>query len=463
MHKVKRLYLLLVIIGSAFVFVACGGSKNGDDDYDAAVDMDADVDTDADVDADGDIDVDGAVDAGEDVDGEVDVCDTIADVRAAATGASNLDVDFKLCDVVVTYVAERIFFVQESSTGPAIQVYEQADWEPDVSVGDVISMQVNRVDEHQGNQQITARSALTVSSTGFDVASWVQDLSTGIEPSESLEAELVRISGATVTTVSGRNLTVSYGTASDVVIRVPDGSPFCVGAVFDITAPVTEWSPDSIHRVESYLPGDITGLDVAPCWEDNCDTIADVRAAATGASNLDVNFKLCDVVVTYVAERRFFLQEGPTGPAIQVYEQAGWVPDVTVGDVISLQVNRVNEYQGNQEISGRSALTVVSTGFDVPSWVQDLSAGIEPSESLEAELVRISGATVTDISGLNLTVSYGTALDVVIRVLDAAPFCVGAVFDITAPVTEWLPASLHRVQSYLPDDITNLDDSGCGP
>lgn len=91
----------------------------------------------------------------------------------------------------------------------------------------------------------------------------IQDLSSGTAPVANMESELVRVTGGTVTALAGDNLTVTYGTATGVALRVADPSPFCVGATFDVVAPVTDW--DGAWRIESFRAADFTRVDNTAC------------------------------------------------------------------------------------------------------------------------------------------------------------------------------------------------------
>jgi hypothetical protein len=123
-------------------------------------------------------------------------------------------------------------------------------------------------------------------------------------------------------------------------------------------------------------------------------------------------------------------------------------------------VTSLNSYHGMKEVNGHDPVVIGSHGNPISGFIQDLSSGTTPAESLESELVRVVHATVSSVSGLDLTIAYGTALNVLLRVTDSSPFCLGATFDVTAPVSEW-DGPTHRIQSFLAADFTNLDTSGC--
>jgi hypothetical protein len=192
-----------------------------------------------------------------------------------------------------------------------------------------------------------------------------------------------------------------------------------------------------------------------------CDTMAEVRAAAVGADNTPADLTLCGVLVTYVNTQGYFVQEGTSGPGIQVYEGSDWVADVAEGDTVTLHVTVLHEYEGNQEVNDHDPVTVEASGGAVTP--QDLSAGTVPSEDLEAELVHVTEATVTTAEGRDLTVSYGTATGVAVRlgVGMGGSFCVGTTFDVTAPVTERLSATHHRIEVFAESDLSSVDTTMC--
>jgi hypothetical protein len=186
-------------------------------------------------------------------------------------------------------------------------------------------------------------------------------------------------------------------------------------------------------------------------------TIADLRTEATGASNKAVNLEVCDVVVTYVSGNGYFIQKDATGPAIQVYEGSQWTADVAVGDVIDMRVTQVTSFNGQEEVSDHEAVVVKSQASDISGLIQALT--VPPSEDYESELVKITGGTIVTLNGNDGTISYGTATDVVLRAQNTAGLCVGATFDLLAPVSEFQAA--HRIQSFALTDFTNIDTTAC--
>lgn len=274
------------------LFLACGpagcNGSNGNGDADVDIDVDVDPDADAadaaDVEADGEAPPDVAedpdaetdpdvaedpdgVDAEEDVESDPDggeelpSCTTIVRLREMADGV----VDVNLCPALVTYVFWGGYFIQVDSEGPAIEVFEGSEWAPDVAVGDEISMHVTSLTTYHGVKEIDGHDPVTVLTTGNDISGLVQDLSSGVTPSEELESEIVRITGAAVADIDGRYLTISYATASGVNLTPIDSGALCLGATFSILAVVSEWEDDSIHFIRSFEGGDFYDVNTSMC------------------------------------------------------------------------------------------------------------------------------------------------------------------------------------------------------
>ena len=173
-----------------------------------------------------------------------------------------------------------------------------------------------------------------------------------------------------------------------------------------------------------------------------------------------VTATLCDVTVTYLYLNGYFVQEGPTGPGIEIFQVGTWTPDVAVGDRVDIPVTNVGNFHGTKEVDAHDAITVRSSGNPIDGLIQDLSAGTLPSEDLESEIVRVTNGTVTAIATLDVTVSYGTATGVTLRVDDSGPFCIGAIFDAVLIATEY--DAVYRIQSFVTADFTRLDTTMCG-
>ncbi|MBN2495125.1 MAG: lamin tail domain-containing protein [Deltaproteobacteria bacterium] len=190
---------------------------------------------------------------------------------------------------------------------------------------------------------------------------------------------------------------------------------------------------------------------------DCCDSMETLRGAAAGA----VDLQLCPARVTYAYAQGYFLQASATGPAVMVYEGADWTADVAVGDQVRMHVTELTDYNGLLEITAHDAVEVLSQGNPVDPWVQDLSGGTLPVENLESELVLVTGATITAVDGRDLTISYGTATDVLLHTnaTSALGYCAGATLDFRGPVGEY--SGVYQLRSYDDSDFANFDDSNC--
>ena len=196
-----------------------------------------------------------------------------------------------------------------------------------------------------------------------------------------------------------------------------------------------------------------SGGGVVPCNG----TIEQLRTEATGANKKPVDLEVCDVVVTYVLSTGYFIQKDPTGPAIQVFEGNSWTPNVAVGDVIDMRVTQVTHFNNQEEVSGHEPIVKKSSGTDITPLIQNLT--VAPTEDYESELVKITGGTIVTLNGKDGTINYGTATNVVLRAESTGTLCVGAKFDLLAPVSQY--QADHRLQSWALKDFSNIDTSGC--
>ena len=336
--------------------------------------------------------------------------------------------------------------------------YLGLDYSPVPNPGDTVGIHATTLAPYNGTEEVTAADGVVVHPGDGDVSDLIQDLSSGITPSEELESEIVTITGATVTSIAGGTATISYGTATGVELHPRMLGDLCVNATLDIRGVVIQWSPRGVHQIQTFKPTDITNLNTIACAAFTCQTIADVRAAAT----TDVDIRLCDVSITYVQPYGFYTQEVRTGPGLFFFMGTTWVPNVAPGDLLDARIRRLDSYNGNTQVASFE-YNIYSGDGDVSDLVQDLSEGLPPSEDLESELVKVTGATVTAITDTDLTISYGTASDVSMGVTSPGSLCVGATFDVLAVVTEWSPDTLHRIQSFAVADLSNIVDTACTP
>ncbi len=131
-----------------------------------------------------------------------------------------------------------------------------------------------------------------------------------------------------------------------------------------------------------------------------------VRAAPVSAS---LDLPVTDAVVTYLRpttggdKAGFFVQAGPTGPAMLVMvDPATLDPVPAIGDTVSFHVIEKAVYGSATEVMAVSSWAVTASGFDVTPWIQDLAAATDTITGLdayEAELVSIAGTIVGDFGG----------------------------------------------------------------
>lgn len=135
-----------------------------------------------------------------------------------------------------------------------------------MQVGDLITVHVTNVASFNGNKEIAAHDIEVLQSFGNNLSGLHQDLSDGIAPTEDLESELVRVVGATVAAIDFQEVTLAYGTSSDVRFMTDDSWPVCVGALLDITEAVVTEVASGTHQLESFdATADTANIDVSGC------------------------------------------------------------------------------------------------------------------------------------------------------------------------------------------------------
>jgi hypothetical protein len=135
--------------------------------------------------------------------------------------------------------------------------------------------------------------------------------------------------------------------------------------------------------------------------------IAAVRAQAVMANDTAVSpaLPIRSAVVTYVLpagvnDAGYFVQAGPTGPAIFI-NSGSTAPTVSVGDVVDLDVTRVNDNNDFLEVTGVMNVMTVRTGANVNALIQDVSTATDTVANVrayESERIRITG-TLADTGG----------------------------------------------------------------
>ena len=203
------------------------------------------------------------------------------------------------------------------------------------------------------------------------------------------------------------------------------------------------------------------------CVEGQC-VAQGACAASGGVANLKgcaeglVDVTLEGVVVTYVFEAGYFLQDVDGAAATEVYVgQDEWpYAAPAVGDVMTLHVTEYGNFKNQQEVTASDAPQITGNQ-DVEAMKLDISGGTVPAEDFESRVVKGSGLTVTTLGGQNGTISYGSAVDVPFRVDNPAGLCVGATFNLSAGVIVQYE-DIYRIQAFAAEtEIVNVDASGC--
>jgi len=184
---------------------------------------------------------------------------TLAELRACTEGA----LDVTLSGVTVTYVFAQGYFIQDA-TG-AMEVYVGYEWPYEApAVGDVIDLTISLFTDYENNQEVKGTAAPVKTGTATVTP---LDLSSGVLPSEDIEGRLVTITGCTLDDLGGQNGSLSYGSATDVVLRLDDGAGLCPGATFDLVRGLAVQYQD-IYRVQVFdAAADLANVSTATCLE----------------------------------------------------------------------------------------------------------------------------------------------------------------------------------------------------
>lgn len=223
-------------------------------------------------------------------------------IQAVRDAAEDVTLALPIEGAYVTYVRPDTgdpdgFFVQAEATGPAILVMvNPASLTPPPVVGDQVSFTVTMKDVYGQAEEITALENWAVTSSGNDVAAFIQDLSgasdllTGIE---AYESELATLSGTIAGTFggSGSGMVAAPFTSAGVttvdpnlLVRMPtalrDSLDLTQGCTFTVVAaPV--WRYNDRTQMTVYYPSDFTGIGCpAPTWVSAFPPAADAVSVA---------------------------------------------------------------------------------------------------------------------------------------------------------------------------------------
>jgi hypothetical protein len=192
--------------------------------------------------------------------------------------------------------------------------------------------------------------------------------------------------------------------------------------------------------------------------------LATLRACPQG--DFTPPFELTPVTVTYRYSEGFFVAD--QSAAIWIYTSASpdW-PLPELGQVITLSVEKLSEWEGTLEVTRAGAPSLVDdvglAGVAAVGLDLGLLDGAALGEEHEARRARAVGATVTTGAGTAWTLQAGGA-DHAWQVDEPGALCVGAQLELKAAVV-LQAGDDHRLQSYnLAADVTGLDTSACqGP
>jgi hypothetical protein len=186
-------------------------------------------------------------------------------------------------------------------------------------------------------------------------------------------------------------------------------------------------------------------------------TMTELRALPDGP----VNVALEPSRVTYLRNRNIHLQATTVGPAISMFVPAGVpLPMATIGNTIELHVTELTTFEGNKQITKATLVSNDDANTDVSGLIQTLVTA--PNEDLESELVKIARGTVVQIVPPNtfqIRLTSNATLELFSPVGAIVGLCVGATFDVTAVVTEFM--GRHEVTSVLATDYANVDRTAC--
>lgn len=176
-----------------------------------------------------------------------------------------------------------------------------------------------------------------------------------------------------------------------------------------------------------------------------------------------VDFYLEKQVVTYLFGQGFLLYDASISRGMMVYLNPNTVTKPKVGDLINLHVTKFATYNGQQEITGADALTVIGTG-DAAGANLSLNTISKDmvGEAYESRTVVGTGLKVKQLSGFDGVIVAGGAGDQVLRIDGASTLCVGATFDLKiGAITQF--GTSHRIHLLNgAADLGNINVGTCG-
>lgn len=201
-----------------------------------------------------------------------------------------------------------------------------------------------------------------------------------------------------------------------------------------------------------------------------CTSLSVLRASQypPGETVLSAPLALCQTLVTYAGSAGFFIQDSPTGAAIEVRTQAA-AP--MPGTYVSLNVVRLDKASDVLAIVEHSDLVVGPTGPSPASWAQtlgDASSELLPLGSeLADELVSLTGTIVWVSADMHLAqVALGTAgMTVFVQFDEASRVCTRGILTLYSGIVTYaaLPARWQIRSWHATDYSTTTTACGATP
>jgi MFS family permease len=227
---------------------------------------------------------------------------------------------------------------------------------PGVIAGDRISLRVSEVGSRRGNKTILKSSMLANDQGGHDVDSEIAvDLASGpgVEPGAELASHLVKIGRLTLEQGEGQEWAIHYGggpVKARLIAHAAESIGFCEGATLELARGYVTLR-DGVYVIRSHWTEDIKGFDPSGCKKPGVKKSAEVEESALRRATRwsvpkevpdggppvtladlrdrpdgEVNGVLRNVLVTYVRNGGYFVQETRNGPAIEVFVDPVWSP-----------------------------------------------------------------------------------------------------------------------------------------
>ena len=205
---------------------------------------------------------------------------------------------------------------------------------------------------------------------------------------------------------------------------------------------------------------------------DPVEQIAALHTAPTGA--LDPALPVDGAIVTYVREAAgedpagFFLQAGPSGPAVFVELDPSMLEPVPApGDVVSLEAARISRVSSQTRITALGSYMRLATGQSLAPLTQDLTEAIDADDAAryESELVRITGTLGTAEAGgpgharFRVVTSAVDSPNLVVRAPDSVVAARGlaAGCEVTVGASPvWRFATSVQVQAYVTEHVERI-------